>query len=435
MGGGRPRNASESPDPASTCHRPCGKPLDDMADQRSADLASLRIQRDDGPPPRTGWWRWLAGCGAVVLLACAGIPLWTMFGARVVGTTVEVTEVRLLSPAHASTLVTSSGFVAARVESKVGARVLGRVAEVLVREGDLVEAGQVLVRLDEAEARTALAASRARAAAARARLQSANATLSETRRQHEREKGLAERGAGLPSVVEDLSSRVTALEEAANAARADAAAAAAELEQLDLALQFMTLTAPIGGIVTTDPVDVGELVGPQTPPVVELADFSTLVVETDVPEARLGLVKRDGPAEIVLDAYPTVRHRGRVAEFSPRVNRAKATVVVRVEFVDPVEGVLPDMAARVSFLQGELDAQAVKEPPKLFVPGSAVAERGGEKVVFRLDDGRVRRVRVKLGPPMAGGFELVEGPGDGTRVVANPPSSLDDGYPVREESE
>jgi HlyD family secretion protein len=406
-----------------------------MKDQLSSDLASLRIQRDENPDARSGRRRWLAAVMALLVATCVGVPAWQLFGARVFKTDVEVTEIRFVSPAQAQIQVTSSGFVAARSESKVGARLSGRVAEVLVREGDAVELGQVLVRLDDADARMAIAAARARAAAARARVQSAVATQAETRRTYERERGLAEKGAALRSTVEDLEGRALALDETANAARADAAAAAAELSQLELNLEYMTVTAPIAGVVVSDPVDVGELVGPTTAPVLELADFTTLVVETDVPEARLGLVERGGPAEIVLDAWPAVRHRGRVTEISPRVNRAKATVVVRVEFTDPVEGVLPDMAARVSFLAGELDAEAVKEPPRLFVPASAVVERGGDKVVFRIDDGAARLERVTLGPAMSGGFELLAGPGDGTRVIAAPPSSIDDGYPVREGTE
>ena len=87
---------------------------------------------------------------------------------------------------------------------------------------------------------------------------------------------------------------------------------------------------------------------------VEIADFTTLMVETDVPEQRLHQVKMGGPAEIVLDAFPNRRYRGKAVEVTPKVNRAKATVTVKVAFVDENEGVLPDMAARVSFLSGEL---------------------------------------------------------------------------------
>lgn len=413
-----------------------------MSDQLSSDLASLRIQRDVNPEAKSTRNRWLAAAGVALLALLVGWFALSSLGARVFKTDVQATEIRLISPAQASIRVTSSGFVAARTQSKVGARLLGRVSEVLVREGDQVEAGQVLVRLDEADAKMAIAAARARAAAAKARLQSAEATKAETARNYEREKALLEKGASLRSTVDDLAARALALDETSNAARADASAAWSEVSQLELNLAYMTITAPIRGVVVTRPVDVGALVGPTSAPVLELADFTTLVVETDVPEARLGLVKAGGPAEIVLDAYPTVRYRGRVAEISPKVNRAKATVVVRVEFVDAAAdgagegyGVLPDMAARVSFLAGEVDAEAIKLPPKLFVPESAVVRDGGETFVFRIEDGRAQRVQVALGGPMAGGFEVIDGPPDGTRVIDHPPAGLADWNPVREETE
>ena len=75
-------------------------------------------------------------------------------------------------------------------------------------------------------------------------------------------------------------------------------------------------------------------------------------------------MKIGGPCEIVLDAYPTKRFRGKAHEITPRVNRTKATVTVKVAFVDDREGVMPDMAARVSFLSEELDKAELKAPPK-----------------------------------------------------------------------
>lgn len=407
-----------------------------MADQLSSDLASLRIQREENPEAKTAR-RTRVIIAVLLVLALVGVYLaFRALGARVFKTEVEVTEIRMVSPAQASIQVTSTGYVVPQTESKVGAKLLGRVAEVLVDEGDEVKAGDVLVRLEASEQKSAIAASRARAAAARARVQTAKANLAETKRQWERERDLAAQGASARSVAEDLEARVRALEETAKAAEADAEAAEAELNQLEVNLQYMTVTAPIDGVVTTKPVEVGELVGPTTTtPVVELADFDSLVVETDVPEARLGLVKVGGPAEIVLDAYSTRRHRGVVAEISPRVNRAKATVVVKVKFMDATEGVLPDMSARVSFLSGELDAEAVKEPPKLFVPASAVVERGDRKVVYRIEDGKALSTPVTLGASMPGGYELTDGPGEGTRVIANPPSAISDGYPVKERND
>jgi multidrug efflux pump subunit AcrA (membrane-fusion protein) len=167
---------------------------------------------------------------------------------------------------------------------------------------------------------------------------------------------------------------------------------------------------------------------------VEIADFSSMMVECDVPEQRLSQVKIGGPAEIVLDAYPSKRYRGKAVEITPRVNRTKATVTVKVAFVDDRENVLPDMAARVSFLSSELDKEALKAPPKTIIPASAITDRAGAKAVFRVDEGKVRLVPVELGPAFGSGFELVRGPGAGTRVVKNPDAELRDGQAIKEKT-
>ena len=114
------------------------------------------------------------------------------------------------------------------------------------------------------------------------------------------------------------------------------------------------------------------------------------------------------------------------------MNRTKATVTVKVAFVDENEGVLPDMAARVSFLSGELDKEAMKTPPKTVVPGSAVAEVQGSKVVYRVEGGVVRLTTVTLGPAVGTGFEVVSGVSAGTKLVSSPPRDLADGQRIKE---
>lgn len=191
------------------------------------------------------------------------------------------------------------------------------------------------------------------------------------------------------------------------------------------------IKAPIPGTVISRPPEVGEMTVTY-PFLLELADFGSLVVETDVAESRLSNVQVGVPCEIVLDAYPSKRFRGKTIEIGKRVNRAKATVVVKVTFLDPKDGVLPDMAARVSFLTKELSAEAMKEPPKRIVPASAVTERAGGKVVFIVDQGKVKMSGVTVGNGASGGLELIDGPPPGTKVVANPSSELQDGQKIKE---
>jgi multidrug efflux pump subunit AcrA (membrane-fusion protein) len=183
-----------------------------------------------------------------------------------------------------------------------------------------------------------------------------------------------------------------------------------------------------------------------TPGVIEVIDLTSLVVEVDVPETRLAQVAIDGPCEIVLDAYPTKRYRGAVKEIGRRVNRSKATVPVKIRFVDrsdekadgaaaPSNGqldVLPDMAARVSFLSAALDAKTIDIPPKLMVPARAVVQRNGRDVVFVDDEDEVRLTPVTLGPPQGEARELMTKLPPGTKVVLDPPNSLADGDKVKE---
>jgi HlyD family secretion protein len=204
----------------------------------------------------------------------------------------------------------------------------------------------------------------------------------------------------------------------------------------------MRVDAPISGTVVNKPPEVGELVGvdlgsaasKNDQNVIELADFATLMVETDIPEARLHMVTLGSPCDIALDAFPTRRYRGEAVEINPRVDRAKATVGVKVKFVDAPEGVLPDMSARVSFLSKPLDQQQLAEKPKTVVPGSALADRQGEKVLFVVQEDTVRMQSVTIGGALAGGFELIDGPGPGTRVVSAPPATLTDGQRIKEKS-
>jgi HlyD family secretion protein len=167
---------------------------------------------------------------------------------------------------------------------------------------------------------------------------------------------------------------------------------------------------------------------------IEVADFSTLVVEVDVPEQRLHMIQIGGPAEIVLDAFPQTRLRGKTLEVTPKVDRAKATVKVKVAFVDKFDRALPEMSSRVSFLTAELDAESMKQKPKTVVPATAVTDRAGTKVVFVLEGEQIRMVPVTLGAEFGRGFELASGPAPGTRLISNPAATLADGQRVKEKT-
>ena len=138
----------------------------------------------------------------------------------------------------------------------------------------------------------------------------------------------------------------------------------------------------------------------------ELADMSTLEVNADVSEASLAKIKVGQPCEITLDAFPERRFRGEVSVVVPAVNRSSATVTTKVRILDTDPSILPDMSARVSFLSQRVDAEQNK--PVLAVNPSALAERGGRRVVYVPDADLAREVPVTTGATL-GAVVAVEG--------------------------
>lgn len=421
-----------------------------MTDDLSASLASLRIDRS-APPPKSGVGKAVIWALVLGLVTAGGLAAKPRLEALVFKTEVQTTTIVTVSSAQSSVELTATGYVKADRKSTVVPKIPGRVLVVNVHQGQQVKAGDILLELDPSDDAAQILASKSRVAAAvaqaagvEAQVATAEAELSETKQQANRERVLANQGVTPTVTADDLEARVNSLQQrvvaakaTARAAKAQATALASEVTVLKTGLHNLTLTAPIDGVVVSQPPQVGDYIGPSLEVVGEaigivIADFSSLLVETDIPETRLSKVKQGAPAEIALDAFGAERFAGRVKQITPEVDRAKATVVVKVEFVEPPPGLLPEMSARVSLLSRALDADALKDPPKIIVPKSAIVERSGAKVVFVKEGDLVRMIPITIGPAFGEGFELIVGPQSGTSVVKNPPSTLTDGQRVKE---
>ncbi len=369
-------------------------------------------------------------------IALAGAVAWLEYPrirAEVYKTEVSITEVTTLSPVQSSILATATGYIVPQVTSKVGPHDVGRVARVFVKEGDTVRAGQVLAELDTLDQETALAAAASKVTAMQAKVETARATLAETNLKVARETPIVEHGAESKSVLDDLVAQQASLERQVKAAQADVLAAEADRSTLRVGLRQRTVVAPIDGVVVSKPAMPGYMATPaDANPLVEIVDFTSLLAEVDVPENRLSLISVGSPVELVLDAYPDRPHRGQVVEFGKRVDRSKATIVVKVKFSDDMENVLPEMSVRATFLGSPISDEALKARPKKVVASSAVVERSGRKVVLVVDDGVVREIPVTLGPSMGNSLELLDGPPSGAHVVSAPPPEIVDGSKVKE---
>src|SRR5699024_7162028 len=166
--------------------------------------------------------------------------------------------------------------------------------------------------------------------------------------------------------------------------------AKASYREAKVAVEYTLIRAPFDGVILKKHADVGDVVAPLSPAiqskgaVVSMADMNTLQVEADVSESNLMRVKINQPCEIQLDALPNKRFRGQVHMIVPTVDRAKATVLVKVRFLDKDSRILPDMSARVGFLSKELTPQELK--PRTVVPASAIVRNGKQAYVFRIND-------------------------------------------------
>jgi RND family efflux transporter MFP subunit len=404
------------------------------------DLASLRIERTGGAPARTAAvaavpragrkpLRWVAPLLALGSLV-SGILAYRALEPRLFGLELTFTEVSWVSPTHATTKLTATGFVVAQVTSRVGAPVPGKVLRVHVREGDSVKAGDLLVELDDSEQRSALAAARARTAAAAARVELARADSDALALRHSRARTLVEAGAAQRAELEDLDGQAASLRRSVRVAEAELAASRAAEAPLQIAQDSRRVLAPLDGTVIGKPVAAGELVDSNAP-VAELADFGTLAVEADVPEARVAQLGDNSPCEVTLDAVPGKRLRGVVSGTAKRVDRAKATLTVRIKLLDAAVA-LPGMAGRISFLSEPVSDRALQAKPKLVVPTGAVLQRPEGPLLATVQAGTVKLVRVRTGERVGAGLELLEGPPAGTRILASPPATLEDGQPVKE---
>lgn len=392
------------------------------------DLARLRIDRNapQGAPRRRryGWWALLA-----VLASAAAF--WT-FG-RHAAVAVEVTTVSMAYPSQAYTLLNATGYVVAQRKAAVASKATGRLEWLNVREGSQVRAGEVLARLESGDVTAQMKQAAAGVGVARANLEQGEAELKDAARALERSRELLAKKFVSAAAHDAVLARHEKARAAISGFRAAIAAAEANLRAAQVAVEQTLIRAPFDGVVLTKNANVGDVITPfssalgSQAAVVTMADMSTLEVEADVSEANLARVSVGQHCEIRLDALPGERFRGVVHRTVPTVDRAKATVMVKVRFVDADPRILPEMSAKVAFLEREVAPS--ERAPRTAVQPAAVVERGGGSVLFMVRDGRAVQVAVKKGA-MIGELLEVDGVNAGDPVVLRPPERLRDGMAV-----
>lgn len=378
---------------------------------------------------------WMLGVGGTVL---AGVSLWPRLEAKLFRNEVKVGQVMVVSASSQSSSLTATGYVKALKLSKVAPTLVGRVSEVLVEEGASVHAGDVLYRLDVRDVESSIRAARARMAAQEASVKTQEANAQEVERQLERQRGLLAGGATSRAVVEDLETRQASLRALVSAAGAQVKAERAQIASLEVGRSQLEIRSPIDGVVLNKPPALGDILGPSlgvgSEPL-QIADFQSLVVEVDVAENKIAQVKKGKPCEIVLESFPGVKFSGVVLDIGKLVNRAKATIVVKVAFTGQEHintGALPEMSARVSFFDAPLDEAARNKPDQLMVPASA---RHHGNRVWVVKDGIIQDTPITLLESCDADMCPIDPSGElkeGDKVVLTPSSNLSQGVKVKE---
>jgi len=377
-----------------------------------ADLSSLRIRREEKRPggPR-GWL--LAGA---VLIVLAGAAAFLLTGRTLRPPKVEVVTASVVTEGQATTLLTATGYIEAERKADLSPKITSRITELNVTEGSRVKTGDVIARLDRTDLNAQLA--------------EANANWTNAKAELSRQRSLYEQALTPKSVLD--------------AAVATEAATRARVDYTKALISYTEIRAPFAGVVTAKRAFVGEAVSPfgSSPSgggsggaIVTLVEFSSLYVGADVNESNLSKLSPKQPAEITLEASPDKVYHGYLRQVVPAADRQKATVRVKVSFLDADDKILPDLSARVSFTSEATQGKSSRS--RVLVPKAAVASVEGKPGVFRIAEGRAKFVPVETGGEVQGQIEIVKGLQGGERLisVAALGRPLKDGEKVRLEGE
>jgi RND family efflux transporter MFP subunit len=192
----------------------------------------------------------------------------------------------------------------------------------------------------------------------------------------------------------------------------------------------MRIVAPFDGTVVERPADLGEMVSSGT--ILTLANLALMEVETDVAENLLSRIAIGQPAEVSVSAVPNKHYRGRLRRIVPISDRARGTVKVLVEILDPDENLFPELVATVHFLPDKSHQGQDIGKSHLFVPKSALFQEGGHSLVWQVDGQEmIHKVRVEVVVTNDSLARVESGLKVDDLVVLNPAQELHEGEVVK----
>lgn len=364
-------------------------------------ISQLKIDRS---MPPTAERRWLLP-GIIVTIAGAIVVWWVFFGA---GSSAVLAETDIArkppSAAAANTVLDASGYVVARRQATVSSKVTGKVVDVFVEEGMRVEKDQVVATLDDSTQQAQLSLARAQTESARATLDEIEAQLRIARLERDRFRDLIKRNLTSQSSVDTAEAAFDQIAAQLETRRENVKVAERNVELAEDSLSNMTIRAPFAGMVVSKNAQPGEMISPISAGggftrtgICTIIDTDSLEIEVDVNEAYIQRVKAGQSVSATLDAYSDWRIPGKVIAIVPTADRQKATVKVRIGFLERDERVLRDMGVKVAFLGAEMPASSPKEIQGVMIAGEALRSDASGDYVWLVRNNEVEKRPVQVG--------------------------------------
>jgi RND family efflux transporter MFP subunit len=401
-----------------------------MPDQ---DLSQLKIDKASSvyrPAKRKKYLLW--GVAAAAAVALIALFAGGVFSPAI---SVETAHVTQMYPSQGFTLLNASGYVVAQRKAAVASKITGRLISLSVEEGSRVKQGQVIAKLENEDVLAARNQAEATLNAARQNVEQAKAELHEASLAFDRNKGLLGQGFVSQSEYDASEARYRKADASVRAAEAAVKASEAALRGAEVAFEYTLIRAPFDAVVLTKNADIGDIVTPigaaadAKAAVVTIADMDSLQVEVDVSESNLQMVKSGQPCEIHLDALQDLRFRGKVHMIVPTADRTKATIMVKVSFLEKDSRVLPEMSAKVAFLSREVKPD--EENPRTALTPLAISTGDGKSAVFLIRENRVIETPVSTGQRLGDMVEILKGVKPGDTVVLKPLEKMKDGARIK----
>jgi membrane fusion protein (multidrug efflux system) len=336
----------------------------------------------------------LATAGTLLAVGCTNGKAKDKEGADAAAAAVPV-EVQPLKRAAMVAVYSGTASIEANNEADVVAKVGGEVRQIFVEEGDTVQAGQVLARLDGDRLRLTLAQT--------------DANLRKLERDYKRTLELAEKGLVPKSTAENTKYDLDALRAGYDSAR--------------LELSYTEIRAPINGVISARNIKVGNTIGPNDP-TFTVTDLDPLLAFVHVPEKEFRKIAPGQNAEVVIDALGGARFNGTISRISPTVDPQTGTFRARVEVPDATRTLKPGMFARVNIVYE-------RRQDALQLPRTAILDADGQQSVFIVASGKAEQRTIRTGLANGGWIEVLDGLKGSEQVVTVGQAGLKTGTLVK----